>query len=87
MVLLAVQLALNTAWRKRLQATRHHVMMGRESLMTFTAFIEGDDEGFQFIPIDDDRSQQMVVSLVDTQEDFLAGVLQHVDADRRPYRR
>ena len=55
--------------------------------MTFTAFIEGDDEGFQFIPIDDDRSQQMVVSLVDTQEDFLAGVLQHVDADRRPYRR
>ena len=37
--------------------------------------------------IDDDRSLQLVVSLVDTQEDLLAGVLQRVDANRRPYRR
>ena len=54
--------------------------------MAFTALIEGDNEGFQFSPIDEDRLQQLVVSLVDTQEELLAGVLQRVDADRRHHR-
>ena len=57
-------------------------MMGREPRTGFTALIEGDDEGFQFSPIDETRLQQLVLSLVDTQE-LLAGVLQRVDADRR----
>ena len=56
-------------------------MMGRETRTTFTALIEGDDEGFQFSPIDKDMLQQLVVSLVDTQEELLAGVLQRVGAD------
>ena len=50
-------------------------------------FHRGRRRGFQFIPIEDDRSQRLVVSLVDTQDDLLAGVLQRVDADRRPYHR
>ena len=86
-VLQAVQWALNTAWRKRLQVTPYHDMMGREPRTAFAALIEGDDEGFQFSPIDEDRLQQLVVSLVDTQEELLAGVLQRVDADRRHHRR
>ena len=65
-VLPAVQWALNTARRKRLQATPYHVMMGREPRTTFTALIEGDYESFQFSPIDEDRLQQLGVSLVDT---------------------
>ena len=56
-VQLAVKWALNTAWRKRLQATPYHVMMGREPRTAFTALTEGDDEGFQFSPIDEDRFQ------------------------------
>ena len=82
-VLPAVQRALNTAWLNRLQATPYHVMMGREPPTTFAALIEGDDQGVQFSPIDEDRLQQLVVSLVHTQEELLAGVLQRVDADRR----
>ena len=46
LVLSAVQSALNTAWRKRLQTTLHNVMMLREPRTAFTALIEGDDEGF-----------------------------------------
>ena len=42
----AAQWALNTAWRKRLQATPYRVMMGREPRTAFTSLIEGDDEGF-----------------------------------------
>ena len=86
MVLPAVQWALNTTWRRRLQTTPYHVMMGREPRTAFTAVIEGDDEGFQFSPIDENRLQQLVVSLVDTQEELLAGVLQDVDADRLHHR-
>ena len=84
-VLPAVQRALNTAWRKRLHATPCQVMMGREPRTAF-ALIEGDDEGFQFSPIDEERFPMLVVSLVDTQEELLAGVLQRVDADRRHHR-
>ena len=58
----------------------------REPRTAFTLLIEGDDEGFQFSPIDEDRLQQLVVSLVDTPEERLAGVLQRVDADRRHHR-
>ena len=65
---------------KRLQATPYHVMMGQEPRTAFTALTEGDDEGFEFSPIDEDRLPQLVVSLVDTQEELLAGVLQRVDA-------
>ena len=72
-VLAVVQWVLSTAWRKRLQATPYHVMMGRESRTAFTALNEGDDEGFQFSPIDEDRLQQLVVSLADTQEEHVAG--------------
>ena len=60
--------------------------MGREPRTAFTALIEGDDEGFQFSPIDKDRLQQLVVSLLDTQEELLAGVLERVDTDRRHHR-
>ena len=81
-VLQAVQSAWNTAWRKRLHPTPYHVMMGREPRTTFTALIEGDDDDFQFSPIDEDRLQQLVIFVVDTEEEFLAGVLQRVDADR-----
>ena len=49
MVLPAVQWALNTAWRKRLQATPYHVKMGREPRTAFTALIEGDDEVFNSV--------------------------------------
>ena len=45
----AVQWALNTAWRKRLQATPYHVKMGREPRTAFTALIEGDDEVFNSV--------------------------------------
>ena len=65
-VLPAVQWALNSAWRKRLQTTPYHVMMEREPRTAFTALIEGDDEGFQISPIDENRLQQLVVSPVDT---------------------
>ena len=75
MVLPAVQWTLNTAWRERLQATPYHVMMGRDPRTAFTTFIEVDDKGFQFSPIDEDRLQHLVVFLVDTQEELLAGVL------------
>ena len=61
-------------------------MMWREPLSAFTALIEGDDKGFQFGPIDENRLQQPVDCLVDTQEELLAGVLQRVDADRRHHR-
>ena len=63
------------------QATPYHVMIGRESRTAFTALIEGDDEGFQFSPVDEDRLQQLAVTLVDIREELLAGVLQRVDAD------
>ena len=82
----AVQWALKTAWRKQLQATPYHVMMGRDPRTAFTAVIEGDDEGFQFSPINEDRLQQLVVSLVDTRKELVAGMLQRVDADRRHHR-
>ena len=82
-VLPAVQWELNTAWWKRPQATLYHVMMEREPRTVFTALIEGDDEGFQFSPIDEEKSQNLVVFRVDTQEEFLPGVLQRIDADRR----
>ena len=85
-VLPVVQWAVNTAWRNRLQATPCHVMIGREPCTSFAALIEGDDEGFQFSPIDEDRLQDLVVSLVGTQEELLVGVLQHVDVDRRHHR-
>ena len=65
-VLPAAQWALNTAWRKRLRTTLYHVVMGRESRTACTALVEGNDEGFQFSPIDENRLQQLVVSLVDT---------------------
>ena len=39
-VLPAVQRALNTAWRKRLQATPYHVMKWREPRTALTALIE-----------------------------------------------
>ena len=58
-------------------------MMGRDLRTAFSALIEGADESLQFSPIDEDRLKQLVVSLVDTQEELLAGVLQRVDADRR----
>ena len=54
--------------------------------MAFTALIEGDDEGFQVSPIDANKLQQLVASLVDTQEELLAGALQRVDAERRHHR-
>ena len=73
LVLPAVQWTLNTAWRKRLQATSYHVMMGREPRKAFTALNDGDDESVQFSPIKEDRLQQLVVSLVYTQEEHLAG--------------
>ena len=60
--------------------------MGREPRTAFTALTEGVDEGFQFSPIDEGRLQQLVVSLMDTQEELLAGVLQRVDADPRHLR-
>ena len=60
-VLPAVQWALSTTWRKRLQATPYHVMTGREPGTAFPALIEGGDEGFQFSPIDEDGLQQLVV--------------------------
>ena len=60
-------------------------MMGREPRTAFTTLIEGD-EGFQFSPIDEDGLQQLVVSLVDTREELLAGVPQRVDADGRHHR-
>ena len=60
--------------------------MEREQRTAFTALIEGDEEGFQFSPIDETRLQQLVASLVDTQEELLAGVPQRVDADRRHHR-
>ena len=82
-VLPAVRRTLNTAWRKRLQTTPSHVMIGREPRTAFTAFIERNDEDFQFSTIGKTRLRQLVVSLVDTQEKFRAGVLQRVDADRR----
>ena len=85
-VLPAAQWTLNMAWRKRLHATPYHVMTGRKPRTAFTALIEGDDEGFQFSPIDEARLQQLVVSLLDTQEGLLAGVLQRVDADHRHHR-
>ena len=61
-------------------------MMGREPRTAFPALSEGDNEGFVLSPIDEDRFQQLVVSLVDTQEGHLAGVLQRVDARRRHHR-
>ena len=61
-------------------------MMGRGPRTAFTALIEGDEECFQFSPIDENRLQQLVVSLVDTEEELLAGVLQRVRADRRHHR-
>ena len=67
-----------------LQTTLYHAKMGREPRTAFTALIEGDDEGFQFSPIDENKL--LVVSLVDTQEEILAGVLQRVDTDRRHHR-
>ena len=54
--------------------------------MAFTTPIEGDDEGFHFTPIDEDRLQHLVICLVDTQEELVAGVLQRVDANRRHHR-
>ena len=59
---------------------------GRDLRTAFPALIEGADESLQLSPIDEDRLQQLVVSLVDTQEELLAGVLHHVDADRRHHR-
>ena len=56
-------------------------MMGREPRTAFTALIEGDDERFQFSSIDKERLQQLVVSVVNTQEELLVGVLQYADAD------
>ena len=85
-VLPAVKWALNTTWRKHLQATPYDVVMGREPRATFTALLEGDDDGFQFSPTDKDRLYQLVVPLVDIQAEPLAGVLQRVDADRRHHR-
>ena len=82
----AVQWALHTAWRKRLQATPYHVMMGREPRTAFDAPIDGDDEGFQFSPIDEKSLQKVVISLVDTEEEVLTGVLQGIDADRPDHR-
>ena len=61
-------------------------MMGRQPRKTFTALIEGHGKGFQLSPIDETGLQQLVVSLVDTQEELLAGVLQRVDADRHHHR-
>ena len=46
MVLPAVQLALNTAWRKRLQATPYHVMIGRESPMAILLSSKGTTRAF-----------------------------------------
>ena len=83
MVLPAMQWALNSAWWKRLQTTPYHVMMGRGLRTSCTALIEGDDEGFQFSTINENRLQQLVASVVDIQEKLLAGVLQRVGADRR----
>ena len=51
-----------------------------------SALLEGDDEAFQSSPIDEDRLQQLVVSLVDTQAKLLAGALQRVDANNRHHR-
>ena len=61
-------------------------MMGREPRTAFTALIEGDDERFQFSSIDKERLQQLVVSVVNTQEELLVGVLQYADADCRRHR-
>ena len=72
----AVQWALNTAWQKRLKATPYHIMMGREPRTAFTALIDGDNEGFQFSPIDEEKLQQLVVSLVDTQQELLLSIQQ-----------
>ena len=55
-------------------------MVGHEPRTAFTALIEEDYEGFQFSAIDENRWQQLLVSLADTQEELLAGVLQRVDA-------
>ena len=85
-VLPAVQWALNMAWRRRVQATPYHVMMVREPRTASTALTEGDDDGFQLSPIDEERLQKLVVSLADTQEELLAGVLPRVNADRRHHR-
>ena len=60
--------------------------MRRDSHMAFPALIEGDDDGFEFSTIDKERLQNMVVSLVDTQEELLAAVKQRGDAGRRPHR-
>ena len=67
-------------------AKKLHVMTGREPRTAFTALIEGGDESFQDSPTDETRLQQLMTSLVDTQEGLLAGVLQRVDADRRHHR-
>ena len=61
-------------------------MMGREPRSAFTVLIEGDDEAFQLSPIDENRLQELVVSLLDTQAELLAGVLQRFVADRRHHR-
>ena len=84
-VLPAVQWALNTTWRKRLQTTPYHVMMGREPGTAFTALIEGDDERFPCSPIDETILQQLVVS-GGHEEELLAGVQQRIDADYRQHR-
>ena len=68
MVQPAVQWVSDTAWRKRLQTTPYHVMMGREPRTAFTTLIEGHEEGFQVSPTDENRLQQLVFFLVDIQE-------------------
>ena len=58
----AVQWAFNTAWRKRLQTTRYQFTMGVGHVPQLPACFEGDGEGFQFSPIDDNKLQPQVVS-------------------------
>ena len=57
-------------------------MRGGEPLTSSSALIEGDDEGCQSSPIDEDRLLQLMFSLLDTQEELPAGVLQRLGADR-----
>ena len=73
---------MNTAWRKRLQLTPYHAMMGLEPRTAFAALIQMNHQGFQFGPVDENRLQQIAVTQVDTEKKILAGVLQRVDADR-----
>ena len=81
-----IQWALNTAWRKRLEASPFQVMMGRPPRTTLDVLVHELEGGVQLSPVDGQELRDKVQQVLAAQEAMHARVAERVKQARQTSR-